>query len=81
MKKEAGQLLFGIVIGALLMLFLVNFVSNNFFGNMTSQNTCAAMHGYSTYFHHTGFVISLVVLIVFGVLAYSSLISNKVNAK
>lgn len=81
MKKEAGQLLFGIVIGALLMLFLVNFVSNNFFGNMTSQNTCAAMHGYPTYFHHTGFVISLIVLVVFGILAYNSIISNKRGTK
>ncbi len=81
MKKEAGQLLFGIVIGALLMLFLVNFVSNNFFGNMTSQNTCAAMHGYPTFFHHTGFVVSLVVLIVFGILAYNSIMNDRKHTR
>jgi len=60
------------------MFFLVNFVSNNFFSaTLMSPNTCAMMHGPSSYFHHTGFWLILILLVIFGVLAYKSLNQSK----
>lgn len=56
------------------MFLVINFVSNNFFGGYAmSQNSCAMMHGPSTYFHHIGFWLIFIVLIVFAVLAYRAI--------
>lgn len=64
MEKQTSNLWMGITIGALAMLFIVNFLSNNFFYNVMSPSTCAMMHGPSSYFHHSGFWITLVILII-----------------
>lgn len=52
------------------MFFIINFLSNNFFStSMMSQNSCVMMHG-SSYFHHVGFWITFLVLVILGILAY-----------
>jgi hypothetical protein len=71
MQKQASSLWFGIVLGALLMFFIINFLSNNFFSTtMMSQNSCAVMHGSPSYFHHIGFLITFLTLVVLAIFAF-----------
>ena len=78
MKEKTSLLWVGIVIGAFIMFFFVNFAGNNFFAaSMISPNTCAMMHGNLTYFHHFGFWITLAILVAFGIIICKMLRTQK----
>gem|GEM_PF-5684257 len=78
MQEQTSSLWTGIAIGALVMFFLVNFLSNNFFfASLVSQNSCSMMHGSYSSFHHLGFWLTLTILVIFAVLAYHTMHDQK----